>query len=105
MLTRIPSGQQFRCLVLRVFRGTLSFRDDVTPLAYQVLIDRQAIVSSGAVCHGRPTFMAIDKEAGPLSGSVEPGSDPVAGQQIDDGRKTVIEDHACLLGVHRENIL
>ncbi|MCF3133171.1 hypothetical protein [Streptomyces olivochromogenes] len=46
MLARIPSGQQFRGLVLRVFRSELSFGDDVTPLAYQVLIDRQAIVSS-----------------------------------------------------------
>ncbi|MER6549684.1 hypothetical protein [Streptomyces sp. NPDC001250] len=46
MLTRIPSGQQFRCLVLRVFRGELSFHDDVTAFANQVLIDRQAIVSS-----------------------------------------------------------
>ncbi|MEU0967342.1 hypothetical protein ABZ357_18605 [Streptomyces sp. NPDC005917] len=45
MLTRIPSGQQHRCLVLRVFRGELSFGYDVTPLANQVLIDRQAIVS------------------------------------------------------------
>ncbi|MBX7551230.1 hypothetical protein K1Y78_25085 [Streptomyces sp. tea 10] len=46
MLTRIPAGQQSRCLVLRVFRRELSFGDDVTALAYQVLIDRQAIVSS-----------------------------------------------------------
>jgi hypothetical protein len=45
-LTGIPSGQQFRCLVLRVFRGALSFGDDVTTLAYQVLIDRQVIVVS-----------------------------------------------------------
>jgi hypothetical protein len=46
LLTGVPYGQQFRCPVLRVFRGALSFGDDVTPLAYQILIDRQAIVSS-----------------------------------------------------------
>lgn len=94
LLTRIPCSQQLRCLALCVFRGELSFGDDVTPLAYQVLIDRSVIFSSGAVCHGRPTFMAINKEAGPLSGSVEPGSDPVTDQQVDDGRETVIEDDA-----------
>ncbi|MGW7824320.1 hypothetical protein ACWGLF_40880 [Streptomyces puniciscabiei] len=43
-LTHIPSGQQLRCLVLCVFRGALGFRDDVTPLAYQVLVDRRMIV-------------------------------------------------------------
>ncbi|WP_406421253.1 hypothetical protein OH809_19205 [Streptomyces sp. NBC_00873] len=44
MLTRVPSGQQFRCPVLGVFRGELGFGDDVTAFAYQVLIDRQVIV-------------------------------------------------------------
>ncbi len=93
LLTRVPSGQQLRCLVVRVFRGALCFGDDVTPFAYQVLIDRQMIVSSGAVFHGRLTFMALDEEPVPLSGSVEPGSDPVADQQIDDGREAVVEDN------------
>lgn len=44
LLTRVPSGQQFRCPVLGVFRGELGFGDDVTAFAYQVLIDRQVIV-------------------------------------------------------------
>ncbi|WP_159045023.1 hypothetical protein [Streptomyces sp. NRRL F-5122] len=48
MLTRVPSGQQLRCLVVRVFRGALSFGDDVTPIAYQVLIDRRVIVAARA---------------------------------------------------------
>ncbi|WP_159039804.1 hypothetical protein [Streptomyces sp. TP-A0356] len=38
LLTCISSGQQYRCLVLCVFRGELSFGDDVTPLAYQVVM-------------------------------------------------------------------
>lgn len=48
LLTRVPSGQQLRCLVVRVFRGALSFGDDVTPIAYQVLIDRRVIVAAWA---------------------------------------------------------
>lgn len=105
LLPRVPSGQQARCLVLRVCCGALSFGYDVTPLAYQVLIDRQAIVSMETVCHSRPTFMGIDREVWPLSGSVEPGSDPLTDQQIDDGRETVVEDNTQPLGVHRENAL
>ncbi|MFE2513202.1 hypothetical protein ACFXC9_33010 [Streptomyces naganishii] len=103
--TRIPPPQQFRRLMLRVLCGTPSFRDDVTPFAYQVLVDRIVVFSSRAVCHGRPAFMAINNQVGPLSGSVEPGSDPVTDQQVDDGRETVIEDDAQPLRVHRENVL
>ncbi|MQY37946.1 hypothetical protein SRB17_59540 [Streptomyces sp. RB17] len=94
LLTRTPSGQQFRCLMLRVFRGELGFGDDVTAFAYQVLIDRKVIFFRRVVCHGWPGFMVIDKETGSLSGSVEPGGDPVADQQIDDGREPVIKDDA-----------
>jgi hypothetical protein len=45
LLTHVPSGQQLRSLVVRVFRGALSFGDDVAPFAYQVLVDRRVIVS------------------------------------------------------------
>ncbi|MFI6354244.1 hypothetical protein ACIBJF_16670 [Streptomyces sp. NPDC050743] len=62
LLTRVAPGQQFRCLVLRVPRGELSFGDDVTAFSYQILIDRSVIVSGGAVCHGRPSFLMINKD-------------------------------------------
>ncbi|MED7823725.1 hypothetical protein [Streptomyces chiangmaiensis] len=46
LLTRIPSAQQFRCMVLSVLRGELSFGDDITAFSYQALIDRQVIAFS-----------------------------------------------------------
>lgn len=54
LLGRFPSGQQCRCLMLHVIGRQLSFGDDVTTFAYEVLIDRQVIVLSGGACHSRP---------------------------------------------------
>lgn len=41
LLPHGQSRQQLRCLAVRVFRGALSFGDDVASLAYQILIDRR----------------------------------------------------------------
>jgi hypothetical protein len=51
---RTPSGQQFRCLMLRVISRPPRFGDDVTTFAHQVLVYRREIVLSEAACHSRP---------------------------------------------------
>lgn len=98
--------------MLRVLGRQLSFGNGVTAFAYQVLIDRQVIVLSGGACHSRsfgcrhfPAWFVGEEgaggsglwrsiKAGPLSGSVEPGGDPMADQQIHDSREAIVKDNS-----------
>ncbi|PTM96789.1 hypothetical protein C7821_104172 [Streptomyces sp. VMFN-G11Ma] len=97
---------RLRCLVLQVLGRHAGFRHDITALTEQAFVDRQMFVSAGFGCHFLRTSIRWREPLEEIwSDAAEPHRDAMSDGQINQRRKTEIEENAQAFCVHGENIL